>query len=74
MASTSSNKESEQRGPTALLSSWVSSTTLNDIPDQVLIRAKHLILDGLACGLVGAHLPWSEKAALALFDLEPAGW
>jgi aconitate decarboxylase len=66
-------KDSNQPGPTAQLSSWVSSTTLNDIPEGVRIRAKHLILDGLACGLVGAHLPSSEKAALALFELEPAG-
>jgi aconitate decarboxylase len=55
------------------LASWVSSTTLNDIPEDIRIRAKYLILDGLACGLVGAHLPWSEKAASAVLDLEPKG-
>lgn len=52
---------------------WVSSTTLKHIPDEIRIRAKYLILDGLACGLVGAHLPWLEKVANAIFDLELAG-
>lgn len=68
MASTS-----DKLGQTAQLSSWVSSVTLNDVPDEIQTRAKYLILDGLACGLVGAHLPWSEKAANAIFDMEPAG-
>jgi aconitate decarboxylase len=27
----------------------------------------------LACALVGAYLPWSEKAANAIFDMESLG-
>jgi aconitate decarboxylase len=58
---------------TKQLSTWVASTNLNDIPEEVRTRAKYLILDGFACGLVGAHLPWSEKACNAIIDLESAG-
>lgn len=65
--------ETSPPGPTAQLSSWVSSLTLKDVPPSILTRAKYLILDGLACGLVGAHLPWSTKAAEAIFSMEPAG-
>ena len=46
---------------------------LKDVPDEIQTRAKHVILDGLACGLVGAHLPWSEKAGRAIMDMEPSG-
>ena len=49
--------------PTVQLSQWVSDLKLEDVPEQVGIRAKYLILDGLACAFVGSHLPWSEKAA-----------
>lgn len=68
-----SNNSSKLLGPTAELSSWVSSISLEDVPEEIRTRAKYLILDGLACGLVGAHLPWSEKAANAIFDMEPPG-
>ena len=60
-------------GPTEQLSRWTSTLTLDDIPEYVRTRTKYLMLDGLACGLVGAHLPWSEKAANAILDIESAG-
>ncbi|KAI8626803.1 hypothetical protein F5Y19DRAFT_190214 [Xylariaceae sp. FL1651] len=61
-------------GPTARLASWVSGVSLSDIPEDIRTRAKYLILDGLACGLFGAHLPASEKAVRSLFELEsPTG-
>ncbi|TPX10021.1 uncharacterized protein E0L32_001218 [Thyridium curvatum] len=62
-----------QPGPTAELCRWISTVQLGDIPPELLTRAKYLILDGIACALVGAHLPWSEKAAAALLDLEYSG-
>lgn len=49
----------------------MSKLELDDIPDQVRTRAKYLILDGLACGFVGAHLPWSETAVQSMLNLEP---
>ncbi|UKZ81430.1 hypothetical protein TrVFT333_009202 [Trichoderma virens FT-333] len=66
----SSDTPSDPSSPTGQLSTWISTLTYNDIPEDLRIRAKYLILDGIACGLVGAHLPWSEKASQALLELE----
>lgn len=59
-----------EESQTKALASWVASLSYADIPEQILTRSKHLILDGLACAFVGSHLPWSEKAAKALLSLE----
>ena len=74
--SVSKNKETgstDPNGPTGRLCTWISSVTLDDIPEHIKTRAKYLILDGIACGLVGAHLPWSETAANAIFGIETEG-
>ncbi|KAI0011641.1 hypothetical protein F4779DRAFT_636513 [Xylariaceae sp. FL0662B] len=63
----------EDSGVTAALCDWIAGLKKEDIPGPVLERAKHLILDGIACGLVGAHVPWSEKAADAIMVYEPEG-
>jgi aconitate decarboxylase len=47
--------------------------SLSDIPESIKTRAKYLILDGLTCALVGAHLPWSEKATNAILSIEAPG-
>jgi aconitate decarboxylase len=60
-------------GTTGKLCNWINNLTLDDIPAEVKTRAKYLILDGVACALVGAHLPWSEKGAEAILGMEPAG-
>ncbi|KAF5582435.1 immune-responsive 1 [Fusarium pseudocircinatum] len=67
-----SEPEPKSSSPTVQLSQWVSKLKLDDIPDRVRTRAKYLILDGLACAFVGSHLPWSETAAQAMLNLEPA--
>jgi hypothetical protein len=67
------NQPMDPEGPTGKLCNWVHDVKLSDIPSDVQTRAKYLILDGIACLLVGAHLPWSEKAASAIFDMEPPG-
>jgi len=36
-------------------------------------RAKHLILDGIACALVGSQLPWSRTGVNAVTALDGAG-
>jgi aconitate decarboxylase len=69
----SSTLPTDPEGPTGQLCNWVESVSLDEVPAEIIVRAKYLILDGLACGLVGAHLPWSEKAAKAIFDMEPPG-
>jgi aconitate decarboxylase len=60
-------------GPTGKLCEWIRSVSLKHIPQEIRTRAKYLILDGLACGLTGARLPWSATAANAIFEMEPVG-
>ena len=71
---TESHQPSDPEGPTGKLCNWVDSISLDGVPEDIKVRSKYLILDGIACGLVGAHLPWSETAANAIFDMEPPGW
>ena len=68
-------ENSNQNSPavTAELCQWVHSLRLTDIPDEVLTRAKYLILDGLACAIIGSHLPWSETGTRAVLSMEAAG-
>jgi hypothetical protein len=60
-------------GPARQLASWTASLRLHDIPDHVADRAKHLILDGLGCALIGAQLPWSRTAVEAVLGFEGSG-
>jgi 2-methylcitrate dehydratase PrpD len=60
-------------GPTGRLATWVADLTFDDVPTAVTERAKHLLLDGLGCGLIGAQLPWSRVATQAVLDLEGTG-
>ncbi len=60
-------------GPTGGLATWVADLTLDQIPQNVVDRAKHLLLDGLGCALVGAQLPWSRVATDAVLGLEGTG-
>ena len=55
----------DPNGPTGRLATWLANTTLDDIPPSVRERAKHLLLDGVACALVGAQLPVSRKGLKA---------
>ncbi|KAK4574195.1 hypothetical protein LTR86_001956 [Recurvomyces mirabilis] len=70
MASTKGNQD---LGPTASPSEWIADLSSTVIPDEIITRAKYLVLDGIVCGLVGAQLPWSQRAAAAMFELEPQG-
>jgi aconitate decarboxylase len=64
----------ENNGVTSQLSRWITDLQLKDIPTDVLERAKHLILDGIVCGLVGARVPWSEECVTSVLDFEPPGY
>ncbi|HTX46089.1 MAG TPA: MmgE/PrpD family protein [Solirubrobacteraceae bacterium] len=55
------------------LASWLAAVQLGDIPAATRTRAKHLLLDGIGCALVGARLPWSDAATDALTTLEGSG-
>src|SRR5579863_6587881 len=60
-------------GPTGRLATWVAKTMLNDVPPSVRDRAKHLVLDGIGCALVGAQLPWSRIGVEGVTALDDAG-
>lgn len=60
-------------GPTGQLSNWLEGLTLKAVPADVQARAKHLILDGIACAIVGAQLPWSRTAVEAITSFEGPG-
>ena len=60
-------------GPTGKLATWVANLTLDDVPQNVVERAKHLLLDGIGCALIGSQLPWSRVATGAVLDLENKG-
>src|SRR5580693_1457716 len=60
-------------GPTGRLATWVAKTTLGDVPASVRDRAKHLVLDGIGCALVGAQLPWSRIGVEGVTALDDAG-
>lgn len=64
---------SEPIGMTGIICNWVFNLKLSDVPKDIQNRAILIILDGLGCGLIGAHLPWSEKAANAFFEFESPG-
>ena len=69
----SSNAATDPGGPTGRLATWLAATTLDDVPARVVEHAKHLILDGVACALVGAQLPVSRKGVEAITALEDGG-
>ncbi|PXY23211.1 MmgE/PrpD family protein [Prauserella sp. PE36] len=63
----------DPQGVTGRLATWIAELRYDDIPEVVRERARHLLLDGLVCALVGARLPWSERAVGAVLGLEGAG-
>lgn len=69
----SAGQPTDPAGPTGRLSTWLANTTLDDVPATVRDRAKHLILDGVACALVGAQLPWSRTGVEAVTALDGVG-
>lgn len=73
MTAVQQHAASDPAGPTGQLATWVADLTLDDVPPDVLERAKYLLLDGLGCALVGAQLPWSRVATDAVLGLEGAG-
>jgi 2-methylcitrate dehydratase PrpD len=60
-------------GPTGTLATWVAELSLDDVPAVALERAKHLLLDGLGCALIGAQLPWSRTATDAVLAIDGHG-
>lgn len=63
----------DPNGPTGRLATWLANLRYSEIPECVVERAKYVTLDGLACALVGAQLPWSQVAVDIVTDLEGEG-
>lgn len=73
MAEADLRAATDPHGPTGSLATWVGALTLEDVPRDVADRAKHLLLDGLGCSLIGAQLPWSRVATDAVLRMESGG-
>jgi aconitate decarboxylase len=58
---------------TRQIAEFVANLKLSDIPQEVVSRAKSIILDGLGCGLFGANVRWTKLLAKVVKDLEPGG-
>lgn len=58
---------------TPQLAAFLAAARSKDIPEEVMARSNHLVLDGIACALVGAHLPWSQTAVRSAVALEGEG-
>jgi len=68
-----SDRPIDPDGPTGRLVTWLAELHLDQIPDEVIERAKDVILDGLGCALTGAKLPWSITAVEAVLAMEGQG-
>src|ERR1700722_9861639 len=60
-------------GPTGRLATWLSATTLTDVPASVQERAKYLLLDVVGFALVGAQLQVSRIGVEGVLAFDPAG-
>jgi len=67
------NAATDPAGPTGRLATWLAGLTLDAVPEKVRERAKYLLLDGIACAIVGAQLPWSRLAVELVTELEGSG-
>src|SRR6204780_586077 len=63
----------DPHGPTGRLATWLAATSIEDVPSSVREHAKYLILDGVACALVGAQLPVSRKGVEGITALDEVG-
>jgi 2-methylcitrate dehydratase PrpD len=70
---TGNGPATDPEGPTGRLATWLAATTLSDVPASVGEHAKHLMLDGVGCALVGAQLPVSRKGVEGVTALDDAG-
>lgn len=60
-------------GPTGRLARWLAGFRLEQASATARERAKALTLDGIACAIVGAQLPWSRTAANIVRQMEGQG-
>lgn len=58
---------------TRQIADFAANLRLADVPQEVIARAKGIILDGLGCGLYGYDLKWTDILADVIRRLEPQG-
>src|SRR5688572_22151064 len=69
----SAHEPTDAAGVTGVLATWLANFRLDQAPESARERAKAVILDGIACAIIGAQLPWSRKAVGIVRALEGAG-
>lgn len=67
------NTPTDPQGVTGRLCDWLARFSLAEAPASARERARMLTLDGIACAIVGARLPWSRKAVEIVRRLEGTG-
>ena len=55
------------------LAAYIAGLEWDDIPAEVVERAKYLLLDGIGCGLYGSIKPWSQIMVESLSKLDGGG-
>ncbi len=58
---------------TRQIAEFAAHLKLEDVPVDVIARAKAIILDGLGCGLFAADVAWTRILAEVVGGLEPGG-
>src|SRR3990172_1709904 len=58
---------------TRQIADFASTIRLSDVPEEVIARAKGIILDGLGCGFYGSDVRWTRILAAVIGRLEPHG-
>ena len=66
------DSSSESPAYTKSLAVFVAGLSWDDIPAEIVERAKYLILDGIGCGLYGSIKPWSRIMVDTLGKLDGA--
>ena len=58
---------------TRQIAEFAANLKLSDVPDDVVARAKGIVLDGLGCGLFAADMKWTQIVARVVGRLDPGG-
>ena len=58
---------------TRQIAEFAANLKLADAPDDVIARAKGIVLDGLGCGLFAADMKWTQIVARVVGRLDPSG-
>ncbi|ETF03005.1 MmgE/PrpD family protein [Advenella kashmirensis W13003] len=67
------NEPTDPTGPTGILCNWLAAFELDQTSAIARECARALTLDGIACAIVGARLPWSVTAANIVQKFEGLG-